>query len=287
MFSSNFASILQSLNQRTSVCFVVKKAETPVLVSNALDSAPKRGKLCQVADLVSARKCKGLPDYPLPVYRAAGAVVNGFPVICGGKKNVLNVIVKECYIHERTPDNKWRLLDKLKTERSDHASIELLGKLWVTGGSNKYGETLSSTEFVSTTGVVVRGPDLPQKTVKHCMAKLMDGKVMILGGRWYGRSVLIYDPEMGTFTDGPKMISERETAACTVFNSLMHGGRSVVMIVGHLKTTEILDYTIKNAIWEKSNYLHFTCILSYFTMYIISRQIAFGKLCLNKFEQAR
>ena len=227
-------------------------------MTNARNSAPKIEKMCQVADLQSTRKCKGLPDYPLPVSGSAGAVVNDFPVICGGTNNEANV--KECYIHELTPDNKWRLLGNLKTERSDHASIELQGKLWVTGGKNRYGETLSlsTTEFISTTGVALFGPELPQKREKHCMVKLMDGKVMILGGKpnTIGRSVIIYDPKDETFTDGPNMLLKRDSAACTVFKSLMHGGRPVVLIVGHLNTAEILDYTVKDATWEESNYLY-------------------------------
>ena len=93
--------------------FLLTAAEIPILVSNALG---RDARLSQVADLMSQRKCSRLPDYPLPVYNAAGSFVRGFPIICGGQ-NKKSERFRECFVHELMSYNKWRFLAKLKTKR--------------------------------------------------------------------------------------------------------------------------------------------------------------------------
>ena len=59
----------------------------------------------------------------------------------------------------------------------------------------------------------------------------------------------------------PSMVYERFGAACTVFNSSLHGGRPVLIVVGSRrgpsvsKTAEILDYTVLGASWQESNFI--------------------------------
>ena len=139
--------------------------------------------------------------------------------------------------------------------RSSHASVELRGRLWVTGGKSGR-ERLSSTEFISTSGAVRPGPDLPQKRDDHCMVKLRDERVMILGGFPATKSVIIYNPNDKTFSEGPNLLEERISSACTVFKSQAHGGRQVVMIIGGSNFAEIWDYEKNGTTWEKSNYLY-------------------------------
>ena len=56
-------------------------------------------------------------------------------------------------------------------------------------------------------------------------------------------------------TPGPKMSDERYAFACTVFRSEAHEGRPVLVVAGSAtgtgRTTEILDYTVDNAVWEE------------------------------------
>ena len=59
----------------------------------------------------------------------------------------------------------------------------------------------------------------------------------------------------------PSMVYNRFGAACTVFNSSLHGGRPVLIVVGGefiwnsaSKTAEILDYTVAGASWQESNF---------------------------------
>ena len=63
----------------------------------------------------------------------------------------------------------------------------------------------------------------------------------------------------------PSMVYERSGAACTVYNSSLHGGRPVLIVVGSSvisssgysvsKTAEILDYTVEGASWQESNFI--------------------------------
>ena len=62
----------------------------------------------------------------------------------------------------------------------------------------------------------------------------------------------------------PSMVYERLGTVCTVFNSSLHGGRPVLIVVGSSyhssgysvsKTAEILDYTVAGASWQESNFI--------------------------------
>ena len=63
----------------------------------------------------------------------------------------------------------------------------------------------------------------------------------------------------------PSMVYGRSGAACAVFNSSLHGGRPVLIVVGSSgwssvgfsvsRTAEILDYTVSGATWQGSNFI--------------------------------
>ena len=87
--------------------------------------------------------------------------------------------------------------------------------------------------------------------------KLNDNQAVILGG--YGvnsKKTLFINLVNFAMTPGPKMNTEKYAFACTVFESQAHEGRSVILVAGSQigtgKTTEILDYTIENSVWEES-----------------------------------
>ena len=88
------------------------------------------------------------------------------------------------------------------------------------------------------------------------MVRLLDNRVMILGGTANRRGVMVYDGN--NFTSGPTMISGRQGLGCTLFHSRKHAGRPVVLVVGGIDTgygdvaSELLDYTRSGATWEGS-----------------------------------
>ena len=114
-------------------------------------------------------------------------------------------------------------------------------------------------EYVSPNGdASTPGPDLPSARAGHCAVKLSTGKVMLLGGGYYGKvgkSDIIFDPD--TFNISlPSLTTHRLNFGCAVFKSAMHDNREVVLAVGGLfrATAEVLDYTQPNAEWTQSNY---------------------------------
>ena len=117
-------------------------------------------------------------------------------------------------------------------------------------------------EYVSPNGdASTPGPDLPSARAGHCAVKLSTGKVMLLGGGYYGKigkSVIVFDPNTETFDISlPSLKYNRTYVGCAVFNSAMHDNREVVLAVGGWKqaTAEVWDYTQPNAEWTESNYL--------------------------------
>ena len=138
---------------------------------------------CQVIDMTSSAKtCSNLPSYPLSMLRAAGGLVEGSPILCGGYKSSGSPKqIGSCYRFEKTT-NSWKLHATLKSKRSHHSATVVKGALIVAGGIGPGVGDIASTEFIYSNGTVESGPDLPEAKHAHCMVTLQDGKVMILGG---------------------------------------------------------------------------------------------------------
>jgi len=232
--------------------------------------------LCQVVELPSSKKCQSLQSYPLRVAVSSGSVVNGSPIVCGGTTadGPGSQMFSECYTHDRS-SNTWKLLTKMHTERAGHTSVVHKNALWVIGGLNEQERFLKSTEWVFLNGTVEKGPDLPEERGGHCMVDLRDGRFMIIGGLMdnphgppHGTTnVLIYNSYDASFTYGPSLREARAQQACTLFQSPKHNQRWVVLVVGgrHYSdegdaTSEVLDFTVPNAVWEEYVPLHLSDI---------------------------
>ena len=84
----------------------------------------------------------------------------------------------ECHkmdIEERS----WTFLTKMSSKRHAVAAVEVNEKLFVVGGYNG-DDFLSSTEFISSEGMVKAGPNLPSPRSSHCMTKLPSGNIIII-----------------------------------------------------------------------------------------------------------
>ena len=104
------------------------------------------------------------------------------------------------------------------------------------------------------------------KVITICIFLLKIGGKGLLGIK-NTRSVWKFDSNNlnNPHYDMPSMVYERSGAACTVFNSSLHGGRPVLIVVGSSgwssvgfsvsRTAEILDYTVSGATWQGSNFI--------------------------------
>ena len=199
--------------------------------------------------------CDTFPTrYPLRVRQTAGGVISDTPIICGGYNPDTKTRVRACYSHQHST-NKWKFLVNLTTFRQDHAAVALGDALWLTGGEVSFGQGLRSTEYVYSNGTVIQGPELPSGIGAHCMVRLEDGRVMILGKVPNRRAVIIYNSKTNKFTEAPRLLYGRLYHACTIFKSPMHGGRPVVISIGGYsgRTSEVLDYTRNGSVWEEGN----------------------------------
>ena len=213
----------------------------------------------QVIDVSSSSTaCANLPSYPFAMSYAAGGVVNGSPIICGGyTRERERERTDSCHRFDRNA-NSWKLISTMKYKRSWHASTVVNNALFITGGFDG-SSRLATTEYIYANGTVQSGPNLPEARSGHCSVTLHDGKVMILGASYRSslrRNVIIMDPADNSFGSGPSMSYKREHAACTLFHSPLHNGRPVVLAAGgrNQATAEVYDYTIANQ-WLTSMHL--------------------------------
>ena len=224
------------------------------------DENPYNG--TQIVNLSNqTRSCNNLAEYPIAVFSATGAFVSSHLIICGGK-SARTSRHSECYHHSKA-SNSWNFLTNMTTIRTDSASVPVNDKLWILGGYNSV-NILATTEYVSLIGDASQpGPDLPSPRAGHCVVKLSNGQVILLGshdrdGDAEQKSVFIFDPDAETFEQSlPSMTYKRIYAGCALFNSPMHENREVVLAVGGSQesTAEVLDYFQPNAKWNESNYV--------------------------------
>ena len=226
----------------------------------------------QVVDMKSINSCPNLNSYPLKMLGATGGLVNGSPVICGGWGRASGEpivhgstkVQSSCYSFD-TPSQAWKHLAEMKRKRKHSSSVVTNEGLWVTGGVGLADAccgviahiSLATTEYIYKNGAVIYGPDLPSARVGHCMVTLPDGNILIMGG--HDRSILIFNPEDKSFSQGPSLIHDRRSAACTIFSSAMHGERPVVLSTGGngQSTAEILDFSNPNVnTWEASKHIY-------------------------------
>ena len=212
----------------------------------------------QVIDVSSSSTaCANLPSYPFAMSSAAGGVVNGSPIICGGyTRERERERTDSCHRFDRNA-NSWKLISTMKYKRSWHASTVVNNALFITGGHDG-SSRLATTEYIYANGTFQSGPNLPEARWGHCSVTLHDGRVMILGA-WrpssLWRNVIIMDPADNSFTTGPALRYERRGGACTLFKSPLHNGRPVVLAVGGYEVpAEVYDYTYANK-WQTSMHL--------------------------------
>ena len=213
----------------------------------------------EVFDPMSTTKCNTLASYPIASnYDAAGDVLDGVPIICGGAENSL--YVAHCYKYDLS-NNKWVFFADMGKLRGGHAAVVTDGgRLWITGGVDHEGTLLDFTEFLGHRhfqSALDSGPKLPTERAEHCMVRLIDGRIMIIGGKTNNggdKKVIIYEPKSQTFGESVEMKFTREEHVCALFFSKMHNGRPVVVAIAgkNDRSVELLDYTTPGAIWEES-----------------------------------
>jgi hypothetical protein len=151
----------------------------------------------------------------------------------------------------------WTLTGGMAIGRWQHtATLMTNGRVLVTGGEN-YAFcnpcTLDSVEiFNPATGTFAAGPPLPVRKASHRAERLLDGRVMVLGGVAFnggGGTSSTYFYDGAAWTPGPAMLDGRAAPAVVLFpdgSLLVTGGRAATV----LNTAERFDPATNTWSWH-------------------------------------
>ena len=137
-----------------------------------------------VIDMNSTNSCSDFPAYPsIEARGAAGAVLDGSPLICGG----IGPDFTKCYIHNKTSYN-WEFLVDMGKNRYDHTMAMYNGAMWVVSS----GTYVQTTQYIYPNGSIFNGPEFEAYWADHgtshniaygqCMVTLPNGEAMFIGG---------------------------------------------------------------------------------------------------------
>ena len=113
---------------------------------------------------------------------------------------------------------------KLSYFRAGAAAINRYGRLWISGGTDKDNNVLSTIETIGFTGQAAVGIKLPVPLTHHCMVKLNPDLALIIGG-FDGTNVVsqthFFEMQDGDrkFTDGPPLSQAKRGMACEILKT--------------------------------------------------------------------
>ena len=137
-------------------------------------------------------------------------------------------------------------LSDMQSPRKWSSSVVLdQDTLWITGGHDDSAYLLT-TELIRLDGPSIPGPDLPEEFGRHCVTKINETHVILIGGHDKDGATLLVDIRDFSMDAGPSMSIHRYQHACRTFQ---HEGKPMIIAVGGYgqeipvaqKNSEILD----------------------------------------------
>merc|ERR1712156_582368 len=208
----------------------------------------------EVVDVTAGedKTCKSLDQAPNNRWASIGGVLNGRPLICGGFNGTDSF--KDCFYVER---NRTYENTSMTEIRSFAASVNLKDQssndyLWITGGY--YQIDVNTTEFLYSNNTSVPGPTLDFIIAHHCMAKVDDDTIYMVGGKQDGEisnNVWVADPTNNfAVKKGPSLKDARYFHSCAAYEDSA-GVKKIVVAGGFgpsgpLNSVEILDASTSN-----------------------------------------
>ena len=198
---------------------------------------PDISKTIELVDLTSKISCILNGTYPNDlVFLGVGGVVNDTILICKGLGDDGN----DCNAFQ---NNEFIASKSLNVPRYGAGSIETQNGLWITGGNDNT-KIIQSTEFLTFNSASI-GPDIPQPMAYHCMTRISDSIIALVGGYDvdYLNTLYFYNEDSNTWTQGPNMKYKRAQHGCTTFTNF---GKKYLLAGGgyddaYLDTVEVFD----------------------------------------------
>ena len=211
-----------------------------------------------------SNQCQNLPNYPLQVDGANGALINDkYPFICGGS----STINSDCYLYN--PDaGQWDFTVAMSNPRyrGGHVVVNK-DTLWVTGAFAFEDE--AESELIKPMfpgGSIAPGPKLPLNLYSQCMLDLGNNNFLIIGGitdeKKLPLEVLFYNMDTDFWTLGPKLATGRVEHSCGLLQD-PEDGRWLAAVVGgvtnetpsHSDSVELLEIDLENGIVEGAEWI--------------------------------
>ena len=181
------------------------------------------GRKTEVFNLAGQDICLNLEDFPIDLWGAVGAHINGTPIVCGGYDG--SNYLDKCY---HFINGNWALTTTMRERRYLATSIVYNNRMHIMGGYDG-GVELASTEILDGNGSE-EGPDLPIAISGHAITKVNQSTSIISGG-WtsaasYSDRTWYYNHETQSFVEGPQLIHPRilhgsATIMDTITNALL------------------------------------------------------------------
>ena len=156
--------------------------EITFLVSKFLIATGDDGSYSETIEIIDLSisgnyQCPDWVDYPIAVYGTVSGLLEGIPIICGGKN--IAYTTDKCY--KITAKNNEHVFT-MSTVRSNAAFVTINdSKLWITGGADHSKNVLSSSEFIQLNGTMP-GPELPIPLAGHTMVNIDNDLTIVIGG---------------------------------------------------------------------------------------------------------
>ena len=182
----------------------------------------------EVIDIVHSNiTCKSLTNFPVQISQAFGGVLeNNIPIVCGGWSDNYKYAQSNCYII-----GKEGIATTMSQPRFFGASAVISkDTLWITGGTL----TEQSTDFIKFNQASEPGPDLPMKFLEHCMVKINENLVVLIGGidnQNQAQSLIVEVSKNFSMSQGPSLIQGRYDFSCGLFE--LNGNPAVIVAGGY------------------------------------------------------
>jgi hypothetical protein len=216
----------------------------------------------EVVDVVSGQSCADLDDFPLSIYGAVGASLNGTPTVCGGN-SAGNEYLRTCYKYTNTG---WQQFTNMKEKKGYAYSVMYKDKFHIFGGydrSNNF-NNYNTTEFISIDGGVEYGPDLPVSIDQHAITSINSTVSILSAGYTNTESPLtwFFNHETNVFSSGPSLLERRkEHGSATCVDKITKA--KIPIVTGGSVNTKYLDSTemLINGTWQSGNKLALAYII--------------------------
>ena len=181
------------------------------------------------------RTCRKPENYPYAEEGSLGAYFEGKAIICGGH-NYPATYVPDCYYYNPEIGN-WNKTSSMTEDRAYAASTVVQGQWWITGGHKDSIEDLSSTEYLPRSSTnFIPFQNLPVPRMHHSLVTMDSNRVMLIGGANPSRDTFIFDVNEHTWTDGPRLNSDRERSPAGIV-TFPNGTQMITVVSGSVEQT--------------------------------------------------